>query len=142
MLVPQDEPVTGQDESSRYRILSGLMGYTYFHKAEDANPEDPPEELPITLILSTHSVDYSSMFDYVAYMMHGRIVEFGSHTQLMQGNTKYRAYSERTKVHPIRPFATGICPSTRAILLCGSSRLLERRLYVCLVSVSCIYTTY
>jgi ATP-binding cassette subfamily B protein len=70
-----DEPITGLDESNARIVLSAL------EKLMEGR----------TTLLITHDLRHTTMVDQILYIEHGRIVESGSHADLMARGGRYAA---------------------------------------------------
>ena len=72
-LIIMDEPSSNLDPTSEYNVFTNLINTC---KGS-------------TLILITHKLYYTKMFDRILYMEDGQIVESGSHSELMKTNGRY-----------------------------------------------------
>ncbi|MCG6134289.1 MAG: ABC transporter ATP-binding protein/permease [Nostoc sp. LLA-1] len=70
-----DEPTTGLDKGNEKAVIDALQ-----RLAENR-----------TTFLITHDLDFATRADIIVYLENGRVVEQGSHVELMQENGRYAA---------------------------------------------------
>ncbi|WP_414541756.1 ABC transporter ATP-binding protein [Nostoc sp. CCY0012] len=73
-----DEPTTGLDKGNEKAVIDALQ-----QLSENC-----------TTFLITHDLDFATRADIIVYLEHGRVVEQGSHVELMQENGRYKALYE------------------------------------------------
>ncbi|YAF97094.1 MAG: ABC transporter ATP-binding protein [Nodularia sp. CChRGM 3473] len=73
-----DEPTTGLDKGNEKAVIAALR-----RLAENR-----------TTFLITHDLDFARSADMIVYLEYGRVVEQGSHGELMQKNGRYQALYE------------------------------------------------
>ncbi|WP_414751932.1 ABC transporter ATP-binding protein [Anabaena sp. CCY 9910] len=73
-----DEPTTGLDKESEKAVIDALQRLSRNR----------------TTFLITHDLDFATRADIIIYLEHGRIVEQGSHVELLHKNGRYAALYE------------------------------------------------
>ncbi|WP_414562125.1 MULTISPECIES: ABC transporter ATP-binding protein [unclassified Anabaena] len=73
-----DEPTTGLDKGNEKVVIDALQ-----QLSENC-----------TTFLITHDLDFARSADMIVFLEHGRVVEQGSHVELMQVNGRYKALYE------------------------------------------------
>jgi ATP-binding cassette subfamily B protein len=86
-----DEPATGLDEENQRTVLEALKRLAQGR----------------TTFFITHDLPLAATADLILYLEHGRVLEHGSHTELMQANGRYATlYQLQAASHDHIPFAS------------------------------------
>ncbi|KAK3258659.1 hypothetical protein CYMTET_32303, partial [Cymbomonas tetramitiformis] len=80
-IVVMDDPVSMQDSEHRYRFGQALKN-SYYDTAEE-------QGLPVTALVATQDLEIMEFFDKIAFMEHGKIVEYGTEKELMDKHGPY-----------------------------------------------------